>query len=247
VALVLTECGCLQHRVQGVLNAVRDAAGRLCMRSLHAHNAPFIMASCGSKGSAINIAQMVALVGQQSVGGKRCQNGFVGRTTPHFPRCARLCHHLRSLSSPDHTHLLRQLAVLHVCIPAARSSCQRIWARRALSARTHAFEVWRISPCAACDSHRGPSALAILCAATSHSPRSAAPHAPAPCGPLRQHTAAATTTCPVNPARALQGRQVSCGERLCRQLVSQRADSDRVLLPHHGRQRGPGGHCGEDG
>ena len=77
----------MQHLVQGVLNKVRDSAGKLCMRSLEPHNSPFIMASCGSKGSPINIAQMVALVGQQSVSGARCQNGFVGRTTPHFPRC----------------------------------------------------------------------------------------------------------------------------------------------------------------
>jgi hypothetical protein len=41
---------------------------------------------CGSKGSAINIAQMVACVGQQSVGGKRCFNGFKQRTLPHFRR-----------------------------------------------------------------------------------------------------------------------------------------------------------------
>lgn len=66
---------------------MRDIAGRFCMRTLQHHNSPFIMASCGSKGSSINIAQMVALVGQQSVSGKRCQDGFVGRTTPHFPRC----------------------------------------------------------------------------------------------------------------------------------------------------------------
>lgn len=78
----------VQHRVQGELNGVRDVAGRFCMRTLEHHNSPFIMASCGSKGSSINIAQMVALVGQQSVSGKRCQDGFVGRTTPHFPRYA---------------------------------------------------------------------------------------------------------------------------------------------------------------
>jgi DNA-directed RNA polymerase beta' subunit len=30
--------------------------------------------------------QMVACVGQQSVGGKRCFNGFKERTLPHFPR-----------------------------------------------------------------------------------------------------------------------------------------------------------------
>ena len=55
------------------------------MRTLHWHNAPLIMSQCGSKGSPINIAQMVACVGQQSVSGKRAPNGFKDRSLPHFP------------------------------------------------------------------------------------------------------------------------------------------------------------------
>jgi hypothetical protein len=43
------------------------------------------MAQCGSKGSALNISQMIACLGQQSVGGQRIQDGFVNRTLPHFP------------------------------------------------------------------------------------------------------------------------------------------------------------------
>ena len=43
------------------------------------------MAQCGSKGSPLNISQMIALLGQQTVGGDRIQNGFVNRTLPHFP------------------------------------------------------------------------------------------------------------------------------------------------------------------
>lgn len=34
------------------------------------HNSPLIMTLCGSKGSKINISQMVACVGQQAVSGK---------------------------------------------------------------------------------------------------------------------------------------------------------------------------------
>jgi hypothetical protein len=55
------------------------------MKTLHYHNSPLIMSQCGSKGSPINIAQMVACVGQQSVSGRRCPDGFNGRTLPHFP------------------------------------------------------------------------------------------------------------------------------------------------------------------
>ena len=49
---------------------------QVCMDTLHWHNSPLNMSQCGSKGSPINIAQMVACVGQQSVGGKRAPNGF---------------------------------------------------------------------------------------------------------------------------------------------------------------------------
>ncbi|KAF8067125.1 DNA-directed RNA polymerase III subunit RPC1 [Scenedesmus sp. PABB004] len=76
----------LEANVTGVLNGIREAAGKVCMESLDRHNSPLVMSQCGSKGSAINIAQMVACVGQQSVGGRRCFNGFKDRTLPHFPR-----------------------------------------------------------------------------------------------------------------------------------------------------------------
>ncbi|KAK2077195.1 hypothetical protein QBZ16_004829 [Prototheca wickerhamii] len=76
----------LEASVTGVLNGIREAAAKVCMGSLHHRNSPLIMSQCGSKGSPINIAQMVACVGQQSVGGKRAPNGFTGRSLPHFPR-----------------------------------------------------------------------------------------------------------------------------------------------------------------
>lgn len=56
------------------------------MGGLPWRNSPLIMSQCGSKGSPINISQMVALVGQQSVGGRRAPNGFIDRSLPHFPR-----------------------------------------------------------------------------------------------------------------------------------------------------------------
>ena len=42
----------------GVLNNIRELAGKLCMDTLHRHNSPLIMSQCGSKGSPINIAQV---------------------------------------------------------------------------------------------------------------------------------------------------------------------------------------------
>ena len=47
------------------------------------------MAKCGSKGSNINVSQMVASVGQQMIGGARVADGFHHRTLPHFPKAAR--------------------------------------------------------------------------------------------------------------------------------------------------------------
>lgn len=76
----------LENAVTGELNSIREKAAVACMKTLHASNSPLIMSQCGSKGSPINIAQMVACVGQQSVGGSRAPNGFRERTLPHFKR-----------------------------------------------------------------------------------------------------------------------------------------------------------------
>ncbi len=59
---------------------------QVCQNELHWRNSPLTMSQCGSKGSFINISQMIACVGQQSVGGHRAPNGFIDRTLPHFPR-----------------------------------------------------------------------------------------------------------------------------------------------------------------
>ena len=76
----------LENRVSAELNRIRETAATACMRGLARHNAPLVMSQAGSKGSPLNIAQMVACVGQQSVGGRRAPNGFAGRALPHFPR-----------------------------------------------------------------------------------------------------------------------------------------------------------------
>lgn len=60
------------------------------MNNLQWRNSPLIMSQCGSKGSPINICQMVACVGQQSVGGRRAPNGFVDRSLPHFPKKSKI-------------------------------------------------------------------------------------------------------------------------------------------------------------
>jgi DNA-directed RNA polymerase III subunit RPC1 len=41
----------LESEISGVLSKVRDQAGDTCMKELSRHNAPLIMATCGSKGT----------------------------------------------------------------------------------------------------------------------------------------------------------------------------------------------------
>jgi DNA-directed RNA polymerase III subunit RPC1 len=75
----------LEAVINNVLSQIREDAGQICLQELHRHNTPLIMALCGSKGSNINISQMIACVGQQTVNGTRVPDGFWGRTLPHFP------------------------------------------------------------------------------------------------------------------------------------------------------------------
>ncbi|CAI9105246.1 OLC1v1004130C1 [Oldenlandia corymbosa var. corymbosa] len=80
----------LEAKITGVLNDIREHAAKECMKGLQWRNSPLIMSQCGSKGSPINISQMVACVGQQSVGGRRAPNGFIDRSLPHFPRKSKI-------------------------------------------------------------------------------------------------------------------------------------------------------------
>ncbi|KAF7263909.1 hypothetical protein GWI33_000924 [Rhynchophorus ferrugineus] len=66
------------------LSVIREHAGQACVAELPPTNSPLIMALSGSKGSFINISQMIACVGQQALNGKRVPNGFDDRSLPHF-------------------------------------------------------------------------------------------------------------------------------------------------------------------
>ncbi|KAB8737515.1 hypothetical protein FH972_026474 [Carpinus fangiana] len=79
----------MEHKISGILSEVRQKAGAICFSQLSKWNSPIIMAKSGSKGSNINVSQMVAAVGQQIIGGTRITDGFQDRTLPHFPKAAR--------------------------------------------------------------------------------------------------------------------------------------------------------------
>jgi DNA-directed RNA polymerase III subunit RPC1 len=91
---LIRDAGCdeqqtMENKIGGILSGVRQDAGAICFDELSLHNAPLMMAKCGSKGSNINVSQMVASVGQQMIGGARVADGFQDRTLPHFPKAAR--------------------------------------------------------------------------------------------------------------------------------------------------------------
>lgn len=67
-----------------LLNKIREDCGTMCLNTLNKSNAAVVMAECGSKGSKINISQMITCVGQQIVSGMRIQNGMYDKTIPHM-------------------------------------------------------------------------------------------------------------------------------------------------------------------
>ena len=86
-----TQPGCneeqtLEAKIGGLLSKVREEVGEVCIKELDNLNAPLIMATCGSKGSTLNVSQMVAVVGQQIISGNRVPDGFQDRSLPHFPK-----------------------------------------------------------------------------------------------------------------------------------------------------------------
>jgi DNA-directed RNA polymerase II subunit RPB1 len=68
------------------LNKARDKAGKEAMKNLSNENNIKTMVMAGSKGSSINISQIMSCVGQQDVEGKRIPFGFDRRTLPHFTK-----------------------------------------------------------------------------------------------------------------------------------------------------------------
>jgi DNA-directed RNA polymerase II subunit RPB1 len=75
-----------ESKVSKALNDAREVAGTKTSDNLKDINNAVQMSRSGSKGSNINISQMTALVGQQSVEGKRVPFGFSYRTLPHFTK-----------------------------------------------------------------------------------------------------------------------------------------------------------------
>ncbi len=70
--------------VMNELAKARDEAGKIADKDFALENSGIIMTRSGARGSSLNIGQMSACVGQQSVRGKRILRGYLDRALPHF-------------------------------------------------------------------------------------------------------------------------------------------------------------------
>ncbi|MGI0033925.1 MAG: DNA-directed RNA polymerase subunit A'', partial [Nitrososphaeraceae archaeon] len=74
----------LELYVVNELSRARDRAGKTADRAFPDDNSGVIMASTGARGSTLNIGQMTAALGQQSIRGRRITKGYRDRSLPHF-------------------------------------------------------------------------------------------------------------------------------------------------------------------
>ncbi|BDC36252.1 MAG: DNA-directed RNA polymerase subunit A' [Candidatus Methanoliparum thermophilum] len=76
----------LEIRIMQLLSKARDKSGLVASKHLGRDNPGVIMAISGARGSILNLTQMVACIGQQSVRGERISRGYNGRALPHFKK-----------------------------------------------------------------------------------------------------------------------------------------------------------------
>jgi DNA-directed RNA polymerase II subunit RPB1 len=75
-----------EDQVFGILNQATSDAGTLGQSSLSQENRLLSMVRSGSKGEPLNVAQMMACLGQTAIEGKRVPYGFTDRTLPHYKK-----------------------------------------------------------------------------------------------------------------------------------------------------------------
>ena len=73
-------------QVNNILSKAVNDAGKIGRESLNKENRFVIMVNAGSKGSDLNISQMISCLGQQNIDNKRIPYGFENRTLPHFTK-----------------------------------------------------------------------------------------------------------------------------------------------------------------
>ena len=73
-----------ESKINRMLNQTRDSMGLIAQKAMEKDNCLGLMVKSGSKGSMVNILQIMACVGQQNCSGKRMQATLGGRTLPMF-------------------------------------------------------------------------------------------------------------------------------------------------------------------
>jgi DNA-directed RNA polymerase beta' subunit len=73
-----------ETQVNNILNDANNQAGSIGRKSLSKTNRFVMIVNSGSKGTPLNISQMISCLGQTNVDGKRIPYGFDSRTLPHF-------------------------------------------------------------------------------------------------------------------------------------------------------------------
>ena len=75
-----------ENQSMGILKKATSIGGGIGLKDLDKNNRILNMVKSGSKGSTVNVSQMIACLGQQAVDGKRVPYGFNDRTLPHFSK-----------------------------------------------------------------------------------------------------------------------------------------------------------------
>ena len=76
----------LELKIMQTLGKARDSAEDIAGDHFDDDNPAIVMARSGARGSMLNLTQMAATVGQQSVSGERINRGYEGRTLSHYER-----------------------------------------------------------------------------------------------------------------------------------------------------------------
>ena len=75
-----------EAKINQRLNICRDTMATMVQTPLNDSNRLYTMVHSGSKGSSINVSQIMAVVGQQNLCGKRIPKTWTDRTLPHFEK-----------------------------------------------------------------------------------------------------------------------------------------------------------------
>jgi DNA-directed RNA polymerase beta' subunit len=75
-----------EKKVNQLLNNAMAQSGKYVQDKITTKNNIHATVTAGSKGSVLNLSQIMACVGQQNVNGKRIEEGYIGRPLPHFKK-----------------------------------------------------------------------------------------------------------------------------------------------------------------